>query len=918
MPIERAPQESLLERGVQRVNRTPSTVNRYAPTAPKHVNTDASDILGAFVRASGVGMDAVGTHLKTKIEEDKVRQMNNAFMGLQPSDDATKAGYRAHSVVGLQNEVLSETVRLKELAGRFEGNDSDWGEELVQSRNKIQESLFKRYPGLKEDPDTLTAITSMFNEQAPQLAAARVAGKLEQEHVKRQETFLSNIVMRASQLEGDELNKAVAAVVSDGRKALQLTQGETDAILVKAALAGAANGDGKLLEYTKAYTGSSKTSLFDRTGELQKADLVYKQQWTMRNQGALAKAKGDLINEYLDGKYSTEEFYAKAQQQNVATGHSAWTEEQMRGIVSKRQGALAKDTDISEYLDQALRAKYEGGEPVAISLGDTTKRKAVVAALEKRVNEGIEQQLKTLPEDQVTDEVRAQAKQAGRIELAELLAANNLVNEDWTNQFDSLLNLNMDTFEGLEEMPRNVKEIVELWHSLPEGSRLDHSDEKTAALMTNYELFQRQGMSPVQALTQAQKATKFKRSWSDKELKAIHSAAEDAADDIADGTWGNPFDNMPDWYAAKVSQEIKDATLANMRAGFVDPKAAARAAQGAFERYYTRLDNGQLMFGSRPVLAGQMKVHPDDIELTLDTYLRINQQALEDEANGVSIDNMYFDVVPHRGTVIVREGATGMPLTAPIPLDVLREGRDDFLEVRKAEHERYNRDFASGMPSIFGAGGKAESPRPDADSRASIVAGDRKGSAVQKIAEANLQSALIETTKAVENSVMAGFDRKTGVFTPHKSPEGGLPTIGYGHKLSRADVTRGYLSFNGKRYNFKEGDSQITEKVATELLKHDMKQAREHLKKMWAGFEQLPAQYQKVLEAIQYNAGDVSPSKWPKLKQAIASGNDAEIRKQMITSYRPDGKGEYVQLAERAERIADALGLDKATELANN
>jgi GH24 family phage-related lysozyme (muramidase) len=69
----------------------------------------------------------------------------------------------------------------------------------------------------------------------------------------------------------------------------------------------------------------------------------------------------------------------------------------------------------------------------------------------------------------------------------------------------------------------------------------------------------------------------------------------------------------------------------------------------------------------------------------------------------------------------------------------------------------------------------------------------------------------IDFIKSVENPNKVGY--KNGKWYPHKSPEGGLPTIGYGHKLTQSEVNT--LSVG------------VDEKTVVGLLKRDLLRARD-------------------------------------------------------------------------------------------
>lgn len=155
----------------------------------------------------------------------------------------------------------------------------------------------------------------------------------------------------------------------------------------------------------------------------------------------------------------------------------------------------------------------------------------------------------------------------------------------------------------------------------------------------------------------------------------------------------------------------------------------------------------------------------------------------------------------------------------------------------------------------------------------------------------NFESALAE----VENAQKVGF--KDGVWTPHASPEGGTDTIGYGHKLTDAEAASG-------KY-----DKGISDSEAISLYRKDIESHRDIVRKDVKDFDDLPQKYQDVLVNIAYNTGGVKEKKWPSLLKGMRAGDDAVVRKEMVTSF-TDEKGKKGKLITRAKKIADAAGLD--------
>lgn len=159
----------------------------------------------------------------------------------------------------------------------------------------------------------------------------------------------------------------------------------------------------------------------------------------------------------------------------------------------------------------------------------------------------------------------------------------------------------------------------------------------------------------------------------------------------------------------------------------------------------------------------------------------------------------------------------------------------------------------------------------------------------------------------VENGVKKGFS--DGMWRPHESWEGGNKTLAYGHKLTDTEKKTGTVTINGEKVNLSQG---ISEAQARTLLKEDMVKAEKRLKRDIKGYEELPERYKNVLINLAFNVGTVKEEKgangWPKMFKAMRKGDDAEVRKQMVSGF-TDKSGNWQRLETRAKKIADSQGL---------
>lgn len=150
----------------------------------------------------------------------------------------------------------------------------------------------------------------------------------------------------------------------------------------------------------------------------------------------------------------------------------------------------------------------------------------------------------------------------------------------------------------------------------------------------------------------------------------------------------------------------------------------------------------------------------------------------------------------------------------------------------------------------------------------------------------------INYLKQNENGIKSGFEN--GVWKPHKSAEGGLPTIAYGHKIeSKEELAR-----------MRQG---ITEEEAVALLKQDIEKAKVKAAARFKAatkrdFNELPTMAQKMLIDLAFN----STNSFPKFNNAVASGNLKSALAEYERSYK-DAKGGKHMLTARNESFRKTL-----------
>jgi GH24 family phage-related lysozyme (muramidase) len=133
--------------------------------------------------------------------------------------------------------------------------------------------------------------------------------------------------------------------------------------------------------------------------------------------------------------------------------------------------------------------------------------------------------------------------------------------------------------------------------------------------------------------------------------------------------------------------------------------------------------------------------------------------------------------------------------------------------------------------------------------------------------------------KKFENEALTGF--RKGQWFSHPSPEGGKPTLGWGHKITIDEDKRGTIKIGKQRVNFKNG---LTPQQVNQLYEQDTTKARSIARKSLAKKKSAikPNELQALTSLI-YNVGEGNWSK-SNAKKNLESGDITGFLKEAFDS----------------------------------
>lgn len=870
--------------------------------------TFVRDLVGSV----GGILDTASGAINKYVKQDAVEQQDRALMGLDPTSGATTGGKRAHMLVKAQNAVMRSTKLLQQQSASFRGNEDEWQSIVNKSRQEVKSQILGEYPDLQGDPQTDQMFNTMFLEQSPKIASYRISDNISIDHQDRLTQLRDSIVEQANSATPDQMTK-VANQVMVTAKALKLTPEEAEKVYVDVAAANATQGNYGLADASKVIKDRNGVSLYDRNGKMQKASVSGRRIWANNHQEAISEMTSDLLDEFNQG-LSIDEFREKAGKQNDETGNAAWSANQINSAITKRAKTIAVTSHISDGIKDVNDGNLAGIKEYSKKDVDGIA-KQYLKSVDDKVDSMVKQGIIDSDSEQA-EKMRTQGKIKARIKLA----AAGIQDKQYNQQIKNLMLITPDHFKDFTKEPEEFSAALDTWRSLPEETRVNLVPQKQAAFMDNYLEARALNMNPAQALDYAHKAGR--NTYVD--MRKTKKEADSLTSDVADGVWGNPFDNLPPYAKGNIQDEANKLLIDLQRNGYSLEKAKKKA-KTYLETNYSMVGD-TLVQGSTQNLAAEMNhINPADISLQLQGYLQYHKDKLLDNAGvGVDQDDLYFQIDTERGIARVRAGEGGVIASDAIPLSELGDVKyAQFLQDAKGEVQKdaARRILDKNRPNNFLYYGYtnryanyanyanyakfAKDDRPKVDTSV-LKPSEELGTGAAKVE-------LQDRIKASENGVRAGYSSFHRVWTPYDSDVGtsGKDTIAYGHKLTKEEKESGFIEIDGQAVRYKDGESELTDRKATKLMQQDMKAKGEALKHKVGGFSSLPHGVKNAFIDTAYNLGTNFMEKNPRAHKAFSYGDYATGFIYMLDAVNDGGKRTRGLLARRIAAYNGIKGTNK-------
>lgn len=165
----------------------------------------------------------------------------------------------------------------------------------------------------------------------------------------------------------------------------------------------------------------------------------------------------------------------------------------------------------------------------------------------------------------------------------------------------------------------------------------------------------------------------------------------------------------------------------------------------------------------------------------------------------------------------------------------------------------------------------------------------------QQVTNSIINADFLKFMMSAENAAQNGRDPKTGLWKPHVSPEGGLETIGYGHKLHNWLEVKKYI------------EKPLSDKEIIKLLQNDLIEANKKVHKYIGGYYRakimLNQKQEEMLTEFAFNLGGLE--KFPKFVEAVLRNDINTMRREFKRFYRTPGGVKPIEMERRNKLFYD-------------
>lgn len=628
-----------------RVNRTPVNPAQFEYQKDK----SGDEFIDALTKVTGVAGEAYIEYAEKKANADRVIQTDRAIQGLNPTNDATQAGYKAHSAIKLKNGLLKSKAELKALADS-NPSDEEWEDAVREHYAGLHDSAvedFKAYGG--SDPKLLNDVAAMtslsMSEMMPEVTSYREYKRVEAEEQARKDTAFDTIVTQYKVDSGTPVEK----LVQDSQSyldSLRLTPSDKDAVFANAVVSSRSL---KMIEASKNFYNGRKTSLYERLPQLQNLERSL-----LTEEAAYSAAESGEYKSNVDSKFINGDI----------------TEEQYKVLVeggNTKYPKLFSAEHVASTFNKAAEEKYKRARKEALTQTILKGESMPGGYKDAEINEAMDNLYTTLNESlsarvsEIADPNQKQAAYEDGLRKNIALVADRAIQynkpyQPFADSMKSLANANVTALESqTEEGKRQIAllgergtEVRRMLTSMSPTSKELYLNSMTATeskTLRAFDMFTDAGMNPVEALKTAQVSVRNPKVTSSN--KEIWESSRKVVNAVQSGITNPNLNNAMEEYFTKEAFNLK-SIYPDPNSEFVNDHV-----KEYFQKSYIDIGDGIRIKGNDQYYSDNIGIHTSHllnaIRATAVSYRDLIEPQIE--PYGYELDDLWPSVDTNTGVL---------------------------------------------------------------------------------------------------------------------------------------------------------------------------------------------------------------------------------------------------------------------------
>lgn len=666
------------------MGQTPGFVPSTKPDLQSRVNPAqyqagpniAEGLVNSLVQFADVSADQYVKRVNKEVAADKVVQTAKALRKEAPTSDATNAGYQAHAAIALQDQAIKQQLRLNEVA-KQELTDEEWDDEVRKSYDAVDKYMVDNYEKYNSSPELQKLAGLSLREVIPQATAARQEQALKREIEGRISTATDSLINAANTGAYNALGGAegTANHIVTMMKSLQLTPAQQDAVFIDAI---ENSRSPELIETSKYWKGSRRSTLYNRSGRIQSLERTLKKEAMEKDIFNTASMKYAMETDFIAGNVTDEEMRARSNAHERLTGKPLFTEGEVGSMLANRDKRIAIDTRKAQVLEDYAQGKAYAGlyKDKEIQEAATTYTENVIKNI---TNDSL-----NLPENQREQYVKTKANQA-LSRIADLSVRNDQLIESWKGDLHALATINVpaEITETKDLPPVAQSALLKLDAMAPitRETYIDSLDSKEQKILRGYISMRDMNVPAIQALTKSQVMARNPDPPDNKAIKKAVSTVFDKQE-----AWLRPdFTNAQAGY---IRDKIRERV-----ALFPEPSSDTniKIVNEWFEKGWTVAGKTRL-YGSPDKLRSLTGLHPERLETAMNGYIHANADLLAKSLAGtdLGLKDVFPETDPIKGTVTLRTKWGALPETT-MPLSELKNVANKYkVKLEEEASKKYD------------------------------------------------------------------------------------------------------------------------------------------------------------------------------------------------------------------------------------